>query len=55
MLIKKIVILPPLAFARFGSHPEPVASYTLEPPPPDEPLGHRKIKAEPTLIVSDNG
>jgi hypothetical protein len=55
MLIKKIVILPPLAFARFGSHPEPVASYTLEPPPPDEPLGHRKIKAEPTLIVSNNG
>ena len=32
MTIKKIVILPPLAFARFGSHPEPVASYTLEAP-----------------------
>src|SRR5262245_34016504 len=55
MLIKKIVILPPLAFARFGSYKEPVASYTLEPPSEDEPLGHRKLKAEPTLIVSDDG
>ena len=55
MTIKKIVILPPLAFARFGSHPEPVASYTLEDPAPDEPLGHRKIKPEPTLIVSQTG
>ena len=55
MTIKKIVILPPLAFARFGSHPEPVASYTLEPPPEDEPLGYRKVKPEPTLIVSETG
>ncbi len=55
MTIKRIVILPPLAFARFGSHPEPVASYTLEPPPPDKPLGYRKIAPEPTLIVSENG
>src|SRR5215472_9237786 len=55
MTIKKIVVLPPLAFARFGSHPEPVASYTLEPPPEDEPLGYRKVKPEPTLIVSETG
>jgi hypothetical protein len=55
MLINKIVILPPLAFARFGSHPEPVDSYTLEPPSPKEPLGHRQIKPEPTLIVAENG
>jgi hypothetical protein len=55
MAIKKIAILPPLAFARFGSHPEPVDSYTLEAPSPDEPLGYRKIKPEPTLVVSDDG
>ena len=55
MTIKRIVILPPLAFARFGSHPEPVASYTLEPPSPDEPLGHRKLTPELTLFVSDKG
>ena len=55
MSIKKIVILPPLAFARFGSHPDPVASYTLEPPQENEPLGYRQIKPEPTLIVSATG
>jgi hypothetical protein len=39
MTIKSIAILPPLAFARFGSHPEPVDSYTLELPPDENPLG----------------
>ena len=55
MTIKSIAILPPLAFSRFGSHPEPVASYTLELPPDDNPLGYRRIKPEPTLIVGENG
>jgi hypothetical protein len=55
MTIKRIAILPPLAFARFGSHPDPVDSYTLEAPAPEEPLGYRKIKPEPTLVVSDDG
>ncbi|MGV7217514.1 hypothetical protein [Bradyrhizobium sp. UFLA05-112] len=56
MTIKKIAILPPLAFARFGSHPEPVDNYTLEPPKADDdPLGYRRIVPEPTFQVSANG
>src|SRR5262245_51769441 len=56
MAIKKIAILPPLAFARFGSHPKPVDSYTLEPPKADDnPLGYRRIVPEPTFQVSENG
>jgi hypothetical protein len=55
MTIKSIAILPPLAFARFGSHPEPVDSYTLELPPDENPLGFRRITPEPTLLVGENG
>jgi len=56
MTINKIAILPPLAFARFGSHAEPVANYTLEPPKADDdPLGYRRIVPEPTFQVSANG
>jgi hypothetical protein len=56
MTINKIAILPPLAFARFGSHPDPVDNYTLEPPTADDdPLGYRRIVPEPTFQVSANG
>ncbi|GLR83339.1 hypothetical protein [Bradyrhizobium iriomotense] len=56
MTITRIAILPPLAFARFGSHPEPVDSYTLESPKADDdPLGYRRIVPEPTFQVSADG
>ena len=55
MTIKSIAILPPLAFARFGSHPDPVDSYTLELPRDESPLGYRRITPELTLIVGENG
>jgi hypothetical protein len=57
MTITKIVILPPLAFARFGSHPKPLDSYTLKLPQGHEtPLdNYRCIVPEPTFTVSDNG
>jgi hypothetical protein len=55
MKIKDIAILPPLAFARFGSSKTPVDNYTLAPPPADNPLGYRSIEPELTLIVGENG
>ena len=56
MPITRIAILPPLAFARFGSHPEPVDSYTLETPKgEDDPLGYRRIIPEPTFQISADG
>jgi hypothetical protein len=56
MPITRIAILPPLAFARFGSHPEPVDNYTLETPKgEDDQLGYRRIIPEPTFQISADG
>jgi hypothetical protein len=56
MPITRIAILPPLAFARFGSHPEPVDNYTLETPKgEDDLLGYRRIIPEPTFQISADG
>ena len=55
MPITRIAILPPLAFARFGSHPEPVDSYTLETPKGENLLGYRRIVPEPTFQISADG
>jgi hypothetical protein len=55
MLITRIAILPPLAFARFGSHPKPVDNYTLETPKGEDPLGYRRIIPEPTFQISADG
>ena len=56
MSITRIAILPPLAFARFGSHPEPVDNYTLETPKgEDDLLGYRRIIPEPTFQISADG
>jgi hypothetical protein len=48
--IKELRILPPLAIARFGSSPEPLENYTLEPNSSDR-FGYRKIQPAPTLVV----
>src|ERR1700761_4373747 len=56
MPITRIAILPPLAFARFGSQPEPVDNYTLETPKgEDDLLGYRRIIPEPTFQISADG
>jgi hypothetical protein len=56
MTITRIAILPPLAFARFGSHPEPIDNYTLETPKgEDDLLGYRRIIPEPTFQISADG
>src|ERR1700755_2409331 len=55
MPITRIALLPPLAFARFGSHPEPVDSYTLETPKGENLLGYRRIVPEPTFQISADG
>jgi hypothetical protein len=56
MPITRIAILPPLAFARFGSHPEPVDNYTLETPKGENDLlGYRRVIPEPTFHISADG
>src|SRR4051794_26721130 len=52
-MIKALRLLPPLAFARFGSASEPQANYELE--VDHASLGFRKIRPEPTLIVAGDG
>jgi hypothetical protein len=54
MTIVALRILPPLAFARFGSASEPQPNYVLE-VNDDNPLGFRKIVRAPTLIVNADG
>jgi|SRR6185369_13875752 len=51
MSIHEIRILPPLAVARLGSAPEPLANYDLV-VSPDDPLGFRRIVPAPTLTVN---
>ena len=50
MSIHEIRILPPLAVARLGSSPVPLANYDLV-VSPDDPLGFRRIVPAPTLLV----
>lgn len=50
MSIHEIRILPPLAVARLGSAPEPLANYDVVVDPLD-PLGYRRIVPAPTLVV----
>jgi hypothetical protein len=52
MTIKALRLLPPLAFARFGSASQPQANYELE---TGASLGFRKICRQPTLIVAEDG
>ena len=60
MKIIELQLLPPLAFARFGSADEPLENYSLTPDPLStsthlekgyDPLGFRAIVPEPTLVV----
>jgi len=50
MSIQEIRILPPLAIARLGSSPVPLANYDVV-IAPDDPLGYRRIVPAPTLGV----
>ena len=50
MTIRELRILPPLAFARLGSAPEPLDNYTIE-DDPEQQLGYRRITGALTLIV----
>jgi hypothetical protein len=52
MTISEIRLLPAFAIARVGSAPAPLDNYTLE-EDPKHPLGYRRIKGAPTLIVDD--
>lgn len=52
MTIKALRLLPPLAFARFGSAPEPQANYELE---AGASLDFRRIRPQPTLFVNGEG
>jgi len=56
LTIKQLRILPPFAIGRLGSASEPMDNYSFEVDAnPDDPLGYRRLKAEPTLIVNKNG
>lgn len=48
--IVEIRLLPPLAIGRFGSSPSPMDNYRLE---INDPIGARKIKPAPTLLVDE--
>jgi len=50
MSIHEIRILPPLAVARLGSAPQPLANYDVL-VDPEDPLGYRRIVPAPTLLV----
>jgi hypothetical protein len=52
MTIRALRILPPFAIGRLGSAPEPLDNFTIE-DDPDHPLGFRRIKGAPTLIVDE--
>jgi hypothetical protein len=54
MMIKKLLILPPLAFARLGSAPVPQPRYELA-ENAEDPLGFRRIIATKPCIVDDDG
>jgi hypothetical protein len=50
-VITELRILPPLAIARLGASPNPLANYHLE--LPDDPIGYRRIEPAETLIVGE--
>src|SRR6266851_265968 len=52
MTIRQLRLLPPLAIGRLGSAAEPMDnySYTID-DESDRPLGYRRLKSEPTLMV----
>jgi hypothetical protein len=52
MTIRDLRILPPLAIGRLGSAPEPMDNYTID-DNPEQPLGYRVLKPEPTLVVDE--
>ena len=54
MMIKTLRLLPPLAFARFGSAPKPQHNYELA-ENKDNPLDFRKILPAETLQVDEHG
>lgn len=57
MTIKQLRILPPFAIARLGSAREPMDNYAFDldiDPNLAKPLGYRRIKGQPTLIVNEN-
>lgn len=53
MTIKALRLLPPLAFARFGSASDPQPSYELDVDPGS--LGFRQIRPADTLIIKSDG
>jgi hypothetical protein len=52
MTIRELRILPPFAIGRLGSASEPLDNFTIE-DDPDHPLGFRRIKGAPTLVVDE--
>lgn len=57
MTIKQLRILPPFAIGRLGSATEPMDNYSFDldiDPDLEKPLGYRRIKAQPTLIVNES-
>lgn len=51
MTIRGLMILPPMAVARFGSSETPLESYTLQADSTDDPLGYRRIVPAETLEI----
>jgi hypothetical protein len=53
--IKQLRILPPFAIGRLGSAAEPMDNYTFDLDiDPENPLGYRELKPQPTLMVNEN-
>jgi hypothetical protein len=55
LTIKQLRILPPFAIGRLGSASDPMDNYTFDLDiNPEDPLGYRELKPQPTLIVNEN-
>jgi len=52
MTLRSLKILPPFAIGRLGSASQPLDNYSID-DNPDQPLGFRRIRGEPTLIVDE--
>jgi hypothetical protein len=56
LTIKQLRILPPFAIGRLGSASKPMDNYSFDHHiNPDDPLGYRRLTAEPTFIVNRYG